>query len=252
MDQDTTSVIEPHQFKLDQFEGPLDLLLFLIKKNDVNIYDIPIAEITEQYLSFIDYATRISLEDLTDFYHLASTLIYIKSKMLLPIELDLDEELEDPRRELVAKLIEYQKFKKLTALMAEKNDRETWFMGRKKKGPVLPFAEEEDNLWEKVEVWDLLKTFSGIMSNLSPEKVFNLYEEVSVNEKVSLINEFLEERKEFTFEQLIQKPENLLEVVCAFLAILEMVKTRYIVIMQNRLYGEIKILKRQEKEDDLG
>jgi segregation and condensation protein A len=67
MDQDTTSVIEPHQFKLDQFEGPLDLLLFLIKKNDVNIYDIPIAEITEQYLSFIDYATRISLEDLTDF-----------------------------------------------------------------------------------------------------------------------------------------------------------------------------------------
>jgi segregation and condensation protein A len=114
------STPEPHKFKLDQFEGPLDLLLFLIKKNDVNIYDIPIAEITEQYIQFIELATHISLEDLTDFYHLASTLIYIKSKMLLPIELDLDEELEDPRKELVAKLIEYQKFKKLTALMAEK------------------------------------------------------------------------------------------------------------------------------------
>jgi segregation and condensation protein A len=104
----------------------------------VNIYDIPIAEITEQYIQFIELATHISLEDLTDFYHLASTLIYIKSKMLLPIELDLDEELEDPRKELVAKLIEYQKFKKLTALMAEKNDRETWFMGRKKKDLSYP------------------------------------------------------------------------------------------------------------------
>jgi len=245
------NTLERHRFKLDQFEGPLDLLLFLIKKNDVNIYDIPIGEITQQYLDFLKLATKVELEDLTDFYHLAATLIYIKSKMLLPIEMDLDEELEDPRSELVAKLIEYQKFKKLTALMAEKTDQDAWFLSRKKKQPVLPFA-EEDHLWEKVEVWDLLKTFSGLITDLSPEKIFNLYEEVSVNEKVSLVNELLERQDEFSFQDLITKPDSILDIVCAFLAILELVKSRKISILQSRLYGDIKIIKKQENEDDFG
>ena len=88
------------QFKLSEFEGPLDLLLFLIKKNEINIYDIPIADITEQYLAYIQYAAGRQLEDLTEFYVLASTLLYIKSQMLLPVEVDFDDELEDPRREL--------------------------------------------------------------------------------------------------------------------------------------------------------
>ena len=109
-----------YQFRLQLFEGPLDLLLFLIKKNEVNIYDIPVAEITEQYLEYLTYATKLDLENLTEFHVMAANLLYIKSRMLLPVEIEADDDIEDPRQELVDKLIEYQKFKKLSELMEEK------------------------------------------------------------------------------------------------------------------------------------
>ena len=91
------------RFRLKDFEGPLDLLLFLIKKNEVSIYDIPIASITEQYLEYLEMAAETSLDELTEFYSLASTLLYIKSRMLLPVEIDLGDEIEDPRRDLIEK-----------------------------------------------------------------------------------------------------------------------------------------------------
>ena len=98
------------KFSVADREEPLDLLLYLIKKNEINIYDIPIAQITEQYMEYLDYAAKTDLENLTEFYALAADLLYIKSKMLLPVEVSFDDdEMEDPRQELVDKLIEYQK-----------------------------------------------------------------------------------------------------------------------------------------------
>jgi segregation and condensation protein A len=110
MEAETTSVNAEaaNTFKINNFEGPLDLLLFLIKKNEVNIYDIPIGNITEQYLEYLDYAVSSDLASLTEFYSMAATLLYIKSRMLLPVEIAVDdEEIDDPRQELVDKLIEY-------------------------------------------------------------------------------------------------------------------------------------------------
>ena len=128
------------KFRLGQFEGPLDLLLFLIKKNEINIYDIPIAEVTEQFLEYLDYAVKTDLDGLTEFYSMAADLLYIKSRMLLPVETVLDDsELEDPRQELVDKLIEYQKYKKLSVLMEEREDDNEWSVERKKIQRVLPF-----------------------------------------------------------------------------------------------------------------
>ena len=123
-----------NDFSLPQFEGPLALLLHLINKNEVNIYDIPISEITEQFLEYLDYVISPDLDNLVDFYAMAADLIYIKSRMLLPIsEDDMEqEEIEDPRAELVEKLIEYQKYKKLTSLMEEKEEETEWFFERKK------------------------------------------------------------------------------------------------------------------------
>ena len=147
------------KFSVADREEPLDLLLYLIKKNEINIYDIPIAQITEQYMEYLDYAAKTDLENLTEFYALAADLLYIKSKMLLPVEVSFDDdEMEDPRQELVDKLIEYQKFKKLSVLMEEKQDESEWTFERKRIQRVLPFDEEE--LWQKVETWDLLNTFS--------------------------------------------------------------------------------------------
>ncbi|HET7839768.1 MAG TPA: segregation/condensation protein A, partial [Rectinemataceae bacterium] len=166
---------EGRLFRLKDFEGPLDLLLFLIKKNEVSVYDIPIAAITEQYLGFLSNGEDVDLEDLTEFYSMAATLLYIKSRMLLPVQIDLDDELEDPRRELIEKLIEYQKFKRLAELMERKEMEVEWSVERKRIQRPLPFAEDQ-TLWEEIDVWDLLRSFSSLVTNLSSERIIDLYE----------------------------------------------------------------------------
>jgi segregation and condensation protein A len=228
------------KYRLDHFEGPLDLLLFLIRKNEVNIYDIPISEITQQYLEFLKYSSGIDLDDVSEFYLMAATLLYIKSRMLLPVEVDLEDELEDPRQELVQRLIEYEKYRKLTDLMAEREAQAEWIVERKQGQAVLPFPDEED-LWEKADTWDLLKSFSRVMKDLGGEKIISLWEEVSINEKITLINEYLEDREEFSFDDVLVNPGSLMEVVSAFLAVLELVKMGIIDVFQNRLFGDIKI-----------
>jgi len=227
-------------FRLKDFEGPLDLLLFLIKKNEVSVYDIPIASITEQYLGFLDGVDGCDLDDLTEFYLMAATLIYIKSRMLLPVDPDLDDDLEDPRQELIEKLIEYQKFKRLSELMERKEMEVEWSVERKKIQRPLPFAEEKD-LWEKIDVWDLLRSFSSLVTNLSTERIMDLYEEVSINEKTALIHEFLEARTSFSFTDLITRSHSTMDIVCAFLALLEAVKYHIISIFQHKLFGDIEI-----------
>jgi segregation and condensation protein A len=257
MDTETASLEknsaeDQYRFKLNQFEGPLDLLLFLIKKSEINIYDIPIAQITEQYIEYIDMAAAVNLDNITEFYLMAATLLYIKSRMLLPVEIDFDDELEDPRQELVERLIEYQKYKKISELMMEKENESEWVIERKKKQRVLPF-DDEDDLWDKIDVWELLKTFSSLISSISSERIIDLYEEVSINEKISLVNELLEEREYCRFTDLLVKANSVMEVICAFLAILEMVKLKRITIYQNRMFGDIRIYVHPDagKEEEL-
>lgn len=234
-------------FRIQDFEGPLDLLLFLIKKNEVNIYDIPIAQVTEQYVSYLNDDVNRDLDNLTDFYLMAATLLYIKSRMLLPVEIDLDDELGDPRKELVERLIEYQRFKKLSDLMIERNDDTDVLIERRGSQRTIPFGVEDP--WQDIEVWDLLKSFSSVMAGLTSEKIINLYEEVSVNEKISLIYELLEEHEHFSFQDLITKQNSVMELVCAFLAVLETVKMRQIRIQQHVFFGDIRIIRREDAAD---
>jgi segregation and condensation protein A len=224
---------------LKDFEGPLDLLLFLVKKNDVNIYDIPIAEITEQFLAYLCAADTLDLDDASEFHALASDLLYIKSRMLLPVEIGVEDDMEDPRQGLVEKLIEYQQFKKLSELMEEREREVELIVERTKPERDLPFADDE--LWQKVDVWDLLRTFSALMHNITSERIIDLYEEVSVNEKIALMTELLEDRGECTFADLVASRHSVADIVCAFLAILEAVKIRMILIFQNTMYGDIRI-----------
>ena len=233
------------KYTAGDFEGPLDLLWALIRDNKINIYDIPIAQITEQFLEYLDYAAEVELGDLSEFYNMAARLVYIKSRMMLPVEVKLDDEFEfdDPREELVEKLIEYQKFKKLSNLMEEKEDESEWSFERKKIQRVLPF--EDENMWETVDTWDLLqqmqKIFQNLISQYSDAKIIDMYEEVSVNEKITLMNELLEEKSECMFTDLIVRKGNVLDVICAFMALLEAVKFKMATIMQNRMFGDIKI-----------
>jgi segregation and condensation protein A len=233
--------MEETKFQIGEFDGPLDLLLFLIKKQEINIYDIPIARITEQYLEYLSFAATIELEGLTEFYLMAATLLFIKSRMLLPLPIDLSEEISDPRRELVDKLIEYQQFKKLSELIAEKENEASWLLNRHASQNCLPFAEED--IWEEIDIWDLVKTFSGILKQLSSERIIDLYEEVTINEKLTYIRELLEDKAEFMFTDILTRHRSMLDLICAFFALLEMVKFREIVIFQNRLFGDIRIKK---------
>lgn len=233
-----------HTVQLDQFEGPLDLLIFLIRKNEVNIYDIPIKRITEQYLEYLEFSARIDLDLITDFYAMAATLIYIKSRMLLPArELDDGDEFGDPRQELVDKLIEYQKYRKLSELILERADELDYTVERKRTQPVLPF-ENDDSLWEEIDVWQLVQTFSQLIRNISTDRLVNLYEEVTVNEKLTLIMELIESKDEFPFTDLVGRAGSIMEIVCAFIAILEAARQKDIMIYQNRMFGDIRLAKR--------
>lgn len=180
-------------YSAGKFEGPLDLLWTLIRDSKINIYDIPIAQITDQYLDYLDNLVDTDLTDLSEFYSWAAKLVYIKSRMLLPVEVAYDDDdIEDPRQELVDRLIEYQKFKRLSELMEEQEDDSDYVFERKKIQRMLPFDDAESQ-WERVDTWELLqqmqKIFRNMISKYSNEKILNMYEEVSVNEKITLMNE---------------------------------------------------------------
>lgn len=250
MEQQTVITKEKHAYRAGEFEGPLDLLWALIRESKVNIYDIPIAQITEQYLEYLDYAVQTDLGDLSEFYSWAAKLIYIKSRMLLPVEFSYeDDEDEDPRQELVEKLIEYQKFKKLSNLLEDQEDDSEWNFERKKIQRVLPFDESEE-MWEEIDTWELLQKmqelFRSMMKQYSNDTILNMYEEISVNEKITLMNELIEDKKECLFTDLLTRPGNEMDIICAFLAILEAVKFKMIRIMQSKLFGDIKITKRDD------
>ncbi|MGN1163213.1 MAG: segregation and condensation protein A, partial [Candidatus Ornithospirochaeta sp.] len=222
------------------------LLLFLISKNDANIYDIPIALITEQFLEYIQ-ENKTEIEDLADFYRMAAELLYIKSRLLLPRETELDEEYEDPREDLVDRLIDYQKFKKYTDLLTGVDKSGRLYISRPENLFAIPF--EDKDLFPGVTINDILRTFSSILSKTPPSKIFNIYQPVSVKEKRALMMEKLDEKEETTIEELIVDISNPLHVICAFMAILEAAKDHTILFRQDEEYGTIYIVRRPQDWD---
>lgn len=231
------------RYRVGEFDGPLDVLWALIQENKINIYDIPVAELTEQFLNWLDQAAEADLQDLSGFYRWASKLLLIKSRMMLPVEVQLDDdEYEDPRADLVERLIEYQKFKKLSSLLEQKEEESEWTFERKLIHRTVP---KDDGLWEQADTRGLLeemqRLFKGMVRAYSDEKILSMYEEISVNEKITLMREFLETRGECYFTDLIVRKGSVLDVICAFLAVLEAVKFRIASIYQSRVFGSIKI-----------
>jgi segregation and condensation protein A len=226
------------------FEGPLGLLLHLIQKAEVNIYDIPIAEITEQFIAYLESEESVLLGDLTEFYKMAADLLFIKSRMLLPVDLEFDEEYQDPRQELVERLLEHQRFKKYTDLLSGTATSGELFISRKPSQFRLPFGDEE--LFGEVTLDDLLQTFRKLIKQIAPSKVFNVYESVTVNEKIALMQEIFETREYMTIEELIVDPTSRLHIICAFMAILDATKQGMIYLLQERAFETIVIRRRDE------
>ena len=242
--------MEKRQFAVGAFEGPLDLLWSLIHENKINIFDIPIALITEQFLDYLDWAVDLDLQDLSEFYFWASKLVCMKSHLLLPQQVrgEEGEDEVDIRDELVEQLIEHQRFKKLSALMEEREEVSQWSFERKGIERTLPL--DNDTQWQKVDSWALLLDMQKIFKSLTDlrrgNRIMDLSEDISPKEKIALMSELLEERDECMFTQLITRRGNAMDVVCAFMAILEAVKLELIEIYQNVIFGDIKICKKTQ------
>lgn len=238
--------------KLQVFEGPLDLLLYLIEKNKVNIYDIPIVDITAQYMEYVAEMRRRDLDVLSEFLVMAATLIDIKSKMLLPKNQEEDEEEEDPRAELVQQLLEYKMYK---CMADELKDRhldadKVWF-----KQPTIPDEVREyeppvdlDELVSGLTLSKLNDIFQSIMKKQADkiDKVRSQFgkiekEEVSLEEKMDYLTDFAAAHKHFSFRGLLEKSSSKVEVIVTFLAILELMKTGKIIISQEHIFDDIKI-----------
>lgn len=238
--------------KLQVFEGPLDLLLYLLDKNKVNIYDIPIVEITAQYMEYIAEMKRQDLDVLSEFLVMAAALIDIKSKMLLPRDPDDEEEETDPRAELVQQLLEYKMYK---CMAYELKDRQVDAQRVMFKKPTIPEEvleyQEPLNVEELVSDITLAKLneiFKSIMRK-QQDKIDPLRskfgkiekEEVSLEEKTEYLENYATTHKHFSFRSLLEAQSSKVEVIVTFLAILELMKTGKILISQEHIFDDIQI-----------
>lgn len=237
-----------HIFKLEKFEGPLDLLLYLIKKSEIDIYDIPLHEITDQYLQYIHLMKKLDVNLAAEFILMAANLIYIKSKMLLPIESDIEEEyFEDPRTELVNQLLEYQKFKNAAFALEDLKKKQSNLYFRSKNQITFDFEDNEN--WVDVNLFDLINIFNKLLNETGDEKQeYIMPETITVNMKIEEILLKLDYKAEIAFTNLFDNNHNIWELIVTFLAILELVKQKIISAKQHKLFGDIKIIKRDEGE----
>ncbi len=218
-----------YQVRLVQFEGPLDLLLHLIRRDKINIYDIPISHITREYLSYIEIMQELELELAGEFFVMAATLMRIKSQMLLPRHEGLDQEEVDPRDELVRNLLEYRTFKEAARDLAVKEEDRRKVFPRTAAPPVDEPVEEEID----VSLFDLLEALQGVLKNIKQQAVYHVVpDSVTVEQKIETIRATLGRRSEVLFTELFGREITKIEVIVTFLAILEMVKLGELVARQ--------------------
>ncbi|UCH45260.1 MAG: segregation/condensation protein A [Nitrospiraceae bacterium] len=242
--------INPLHFKLPVFEGPLDLLLHLIKDSKIDIYDIPIVDITQQYLGYIELMKELNLEIAGEFLVMAATLIHIKSKMLLPpAEEEKEEPVEDPRSELVRRLLEYQAYKDSSLLLRK---RETVWKNIFNR--TIPDVNDVDLGTEPVlieaHVFDLISAFQKLLEKAPPEVLEITRETLTVADKINFIVERLENEDGVRFEDLFEEGYAKVTLIVTFLALLEIIRLGLAKIYQEKAFGVIWILNPQKNVDE--
>lgn len=230
---------EQLQITLGEFAGPLDLLLFLIRQEQANIFDIPIARITDEYLNYIRIMKSLDIAVAADFLVMAATLIEIKSRMLLPRDPSEEElEIDDPRQELVDRLLEYEKFKSAAQMLYERTTVEQAVFTR---GPI---ESDENNAEVDASVFDLLTVFQKIMLRHKEEIQLEIErEEISLSDMIANLRKRIYEVKELSLLKFFEEMHSKHELVIAFIAVLEIVRAESVKLIQNKTFGDI-ILKK--------
>jgi len=230
-----------YQVDLATFRGPLDLLLYLVKRNEVDVCDIPIAKITEQFLEYLQVLEFIDVESAGDFLVTAATLMEIKSKMLLPRADEPTEEEDDPRNELVRQLLEYKKFKEAAALLEAQAEQQSYRLPRLTVEPP-PGRDPALQPLRQVELWDLVSAFGRLMREtlaLQPQQI--VVDQTPVHVYMEMILQRLANQPRLPFSMLFTSPYERGRLVGVFLAILELMKAQQIVAEQAEMFGEIWI-----------
>ncbi|MCE0449193.1 segregation/condensation protein A [Brevibacillus sp. AF8] len=239
-----------YSIKLDSFEGPLDLLLHLIDKAEVDIYDIPVAEITEQYLATIDKMQELQLDVASEFVVMAATLLSIKSKMLLPKKeehvfqqfLDMDVDEIDPREELVARLLEYKRYKMLAENLREMEIGRNQVFTRPAEN-LSPYVREEDHTVSNVTLYDLINALEKLVKKTKGKEPMTKVsrDEISIKDRMTEIRQAVRSGGMVRFSELFTQGATRTEIVTTFLALLELMKAKHITCVQNQLFQDIII-----------
>jgi segregation and condensation protein A len=234
-----------YKIKLDQFEGPLDLLLFFIKRDELNIYDIPISKITKEFLEYVNLIKMLDLEVAGDFILMASTLMHIKVRMLLPREVDEKGEEIDPRAELIQALLEYKRYKEMSEELSffESNQRKINYRGNfsadEKEAPP-----EYEVLLKNVTLFDIAKAFKKAIENIKPEVFHEIKKiNITIDEQISYIMNQLDIANELSFIALVESMNEKIRIVITFVALLELTKMGMIGIKESPNFNDFLILK---------
>ena len=235
-----------YKIKLDQFEGPLDLLLFFIRRDELDIYDIPISKITKEFLEYVNLIKMLDLETAGDFILMASTLMHIKVRMLLPREVDEKGQEIDPREELVRALLEYKKYKEMSEELSffESNQRKLKFRGNF-SADLKENPEELNVLLKNVTVFDLAKAFRFAIDRISNVQPVHEVKKipVTIDEQMELILTLLEQNMEIHFLKLIEDMNEKIRIVVTFVALLELVKMGKIGIKETPEFNDFILMR---------
>jgi segregation and condensation protein A len=247
------SSADSYSVKLDQFEGPLDLLIHLIKKNEVNVYDIPIAMITAQYLEYLGLLRELDLDVAGEFLVMAATLIHIKSRMLLPRPDPTQEDPEeDPREALVRRLLEHQRYRQAAELLHERETlREAQW--QRPDGHVATLAGEEYEPELEVDLFSLIAAFRTVLERAKQRpKMVLPAEQVPIETRIEQLLQRLSETEACGFEDLFEDVDSRSALIVTFLALLEMIRVRLVRVFQAGMFGAIRVYKRQAPGPNAG
>ena len=232
-----------YKVKLEVFEGPLDLLLYLIKRDEIDIYDIPIEHITRQYLSFLEAFKTLDLDVAGEFVVMAANLIYIKSRSLLPVHQQPPEEgaeEDDPRWELVRQLLEYKKFKDAAAHLGEREALQSAIFNRLPEAPEL---QQPDRPIAEVSIFDLINAFQKVLKRVSKtEDLREIFEEnFTVSDKIEFVLKMISTGVPLKFTELFADAASRTEIVVTFLALLELIRLKQVRVAQTEPFAEIEL-----------
>jgi len=231
-----------YKINIDNFEGPLDLLLFFIQRDKLDIYDIPISKITNDFLKYISFLKKTNIDVGADFIYMASILMNIKSKMLIPNEIINEDENIDPREDLVLKLVEYKKYKDISNELSKvmNNYSLTHKTIIENKDDIID--DSNDFLNNQLTLYDIIKTYATLIANIDNVNDYELkFDKISVSDQINFVKDILKNKKKISFSNLIKKFDSKIFLIYTFIAILEMIKNKDIKIEQKKIFSEIYI-----------